>query len=88
MRSSAVRESCWKSGWRGRRGAIARTGRIDVWPPRSWEGELAGRIRARRGANGEEAYPDIEVQVLVGDGLDVEADCRNRRDYLANLHST
>jgi len=31
------------------------------------------------------SYPDIEVQVLICDRLDVEPNCRNRRDHFADL---
>jgi len=31
------------------------------------------------------SYPDIEVQVLVGNRLDVESDCWNRCDHFADL---
>ena len=33
----------------------------------------------------EGPYPDIEVEVFVSDGLDVEAYCRYGCDYLADL---
>lgn len=37
-----------------------------------------------RGGRGG-AYPDVEVKVLVRYGLDVESDCGDRGDYLADL---
>lgn len=49
--------------------------------PRSC-GKLAEQVRGDGGA-----YPDVEVQVLVGDGLNVEADGWNGCDDLADLSS-
>lgn len=34
---------------------------------------------------GKGAYPDVEVEVLVRDGFDVEADCRDGGDDFADL---
>ena len=34
---------------------------------------------------GRGAHPDVEVEVLVRHGLDVESDCGDRGDYLADL---
>jgi hypothetical protein len=36
-------------------------------------------------AGGEGTYPDVEVEVLVCYGFDVEAYCRYCGDYFANL---
>lgn len=33
------------------------------------------------------AYPDVEVEIPVGDGLDVESNSRYRRNHLSNLYS-
>jgi hypothetical protein len=41
--------------------------------------------REREGKREEGAYPDVEVEVLVGYGFDVEAYGWYCRDYLADL---
>lgn len=46
-----------------------------------------GGERERVGDRGSGPYPDVEVQILVGHGFDVEAYCGYRRDDLANLET-
>ena len=61
---------------------------MEVWPPRSWDVVLEGVGEKRGGVcegKGRGAYPDVEVEVLVGYGFDVESDCGDRGDYFADL---
>lgn len=49
---------------------------------RGWRGGEGAR-RAKGGGKGTD--PDVEVEVLVRDGFDVEADCRDGGDDFADL---
>lgn len=37
------------------------------------------------GDRGTETYPDVEIEVFVCDGFDIEADCRDGGDDFADL---
>lgn len=50
------------------------------------EGGLVGGLDGKGGWGGEKGTdPNVEVEVLVRDGFDVEADCRDGGDDFADL---
>jgi hypothetical protein len=56
---------------------------MEVWPPRSYDAGVS--VMNWVIVELYTTYPDIEIQVLICDRLDVETDRRYRSDNFANL---